>query len=185
MRGVENTDALHQRTNIHILFFKDKDARFHLGKIENVIDDPAQPFARRFGVVQQLQFARVFLIHRQKVDHPQKPAQRGADFVAHGGDETATRSRGRFGAFQGLLKLFGAFLDGAFEIGRLGTKCRIRLEKLATFVFEQLFGLGACELFALVAAAGNTVLWRCRHITTPYSAKVISKFVTCVLTGSA
>ncbi len=51
-----------------------------------------------------------------QVGHPQNAIQRGADFMAHGGQEGAFRLIGRLSTFLGHHQLTGAGSDQLFEM---------------------------------------------------------------------
>ncbi|MCY1512834.1 hypothetical protein D9M68_473100 [compost metagenome] len=92
-------------------------AFFQAGEIEHFVEDRQQAFG---GLVQGFQPLAVALAEgraTQQLGHAEDAVERGADFVAHGGEETRLGQVGRLGVFLGPLQAGGTPFHQALQGG--------------------------------------------------------------------
>ncbi|OEZ97550.1 hypothetical protein DUGA2_58890 [Duganella sp. HH101] len=117
-------------------------ARFHLGEIQDVVEDAQQRMGRRIGLVDIVALLRAQRRQPQQVLHAEDAVHRRADLMAHGGQELALHARGGLGPV--------ALDQHRVALARqlLGALAHARLQRLAALhdhlrhVVERARGLG-------------------------------------------
>ncbi len=116
LRGIHVVDVVQQVPQVEIDVLDGQLAGLDLGKIEDVVDDHQEVLARALdqGGVVALGFGERG--RQQHLGHPEHAVHRGADLVAHGGQECALGAARGFGGILGLFQLLGAHADLAFQL---------------------------------------------------------------------
>ncbi|OFA07224.1 hypothetical protein DUPY_13310 [Duganella phyllosphaerae] len=177
LRRKHVVDIGQQVAEIELDIFDRELAGFDLGKVEDVVDDHQQVLARALdhaGVV-----ALLFRQARgqQQLRHAQHAVHRGADLVAHGGQEGALRLAGGLGRVLGLFQLLGAHAHLAFELVAVlgqGAVARLHLGQHVVEAVDQRTEVVAAlvqDAFGRLAAAdqlrgGDQARHRFRHAAT-------------------
>ena len=97
--------ALDGFAEVEVRRFEGELAGLNLGEVEDVVDDVEQGVGTGENGLGELALLRGEVGVQEKFDHAHDAVHRGADFVAHGGEELGFEPRGFEGGVAGLLQL--------------------------------------------------------------------------------